>query len=311
MDWTGVGSAAVGAISSALGASSAYSRQKKLLAKQNEYNVYNYQHRYQWAVDDLRQAGLNPILAANSAGAVAGSVSSSSTPAVATADTSDIGESGRNHSALKLQAKIAEKELAIKQTEADTNKMNAESNKINAESNMMLANSTKSLQDEQELDLSERRLMDKDKGDLEGALLKAQTKEVNQNIALAIVESAYRCALLKAQTGETVSRAEMNRITSEEMKKRGVREEQLKENTIRETQSLIDKTIADTKLTDEQRGVVERQNAKWDREHPLITGGPNGDGTIPVDQLHLIFAELLGEWLPTINPLVRFPSGGK
>lgn len=30
----------------------------------NERNVYNYQHRYRWAMDDIQKAGLNPILAA-------------------------------------------------------------------------------------------------------------------------------------------------------------------------------------------------------------------------------------------------------
>ena len=33
-------------------------------AQANEWNVENYKHRYQWAVEDMRRAGLNPILAA-------------------------------------------------------------------------------------------------------------------------------------------------------------------------------------------------------------------------------------------------------
>ena len=32
----------------------------------NEWNVENYKHRYQWAVEDMRNAGLNPILATTS-----------------------------------------------------------------------------------------------------------------------------------------------------------------------------------------------------------------------------------------------------
>lgn len=37
---------------------------KKSASQANAYNVYNYQHRYQWQVEDMRRAGLNPILAA-------------------------------------------------------------------------------------------------------------------------------------------------------------------------------------------------------------------------------------------------------
>nr|DAK01806.1 MAG TPA: DNA pilot protein [Microviridae sp.] len=34
------------------------------MEQQNKYNVENYKHRYQWSVEDMRKAGLNPILAA-------------------------------------------------------------------------------------------------------------------------------------------------------------------------------------------------------------------------------------------------------
>ena len=35
-------------------------------AQANKWNVENYKHRYQWAVEDMRKAGLNPVLAATS-----------------------------------------------------------------------------------------------------------------------------------------------------------------------------------------------------------------------------------------------------
>lgn len=44
--------------------------QKDLYAFQNALNVNNYQHRHQWEVDDLKAAGLNPILSANSGASV-------------------------------------------------------------------------------------------------------------------------------------------------------------------------------------------------------------------------------------------------
>lgn len=48
-----------------------FNYQKELMGVQNDYNVYNYQHQHQWRVNDLRDAGLNPILSATSNSAVA------------------------------------------------------------------------------------------------------------------------------------------------------------------------------------------------------------------------------------------------
>lgn len=48
-----------------------FAYQKELMQIQNDYNVYNYQHQHQWRTQDLRDAGLNPILSASSNSAVA------------------------------------------------------------------------------------------------------------------------------------------------------------------------------------------------------------------------------------------------
>ena len=45
--------------------------QKELAAYQNALNVYDYQNRHQWEVEDLKKAGLNPILSANSGASLA------------------------------------------------------------------------------------------------------------------------------------------------------------------------------------------------------------------------------------------------
>lgn len=78
----------------------------------NSWNVENYKHRYQWAVDDMRAAGLNPILAATNG--IGGSISGASAASVGMSDIGSTMNSARAASAAERQAKNAE-HLAISQ----------------------------------------------------------------------------------------------------------------------------------------------------------------------------------------------------
>lgn len=81
-------------------------------AQANEWNVENYKHRYQWAVEDMRAAGLNPILAATNG--IGGSISGASAASVGMSDIGSTMNSSRAASAAERQAKNAE-HLAISQ----------------------------------------------------------------------------------------------------------------------------------------------------------------------------------------------------
>lgn len=81
---------------------------------QNELNVDNYKHRYQWAVDDMRAAGLNPILAATNG--IGGSISGASAGTIGMSDIGANINSARSSSAAERQAKNAE-HLAVSQIE--------------------------------------------------------------------------------------------------------------------------------------------------------------------------------------------------
>lgn len=83
-------------------------------AQANEWNVENYKHRYQWAVDDMRAAGLNPILAATNG--IGGSISGASAASVGMSDIGSTMNSARSASAAEMQAKNAE-HLAVSQIE--------------------------------------------------------------------------------------------------------------------------------------------------------------------------------------------------
>lgn len=81
-------------------------------AQANAWNVENYKHRYQWAVEDMRNAGLNPILAATNG--IGGSISGASAASVGMSDIGSTMNSARSASAAERQAKNAE-HLAISQ----------------------------------------------------------------------------------------------------------------------------------------------------------------------------------------------------
>lgn len=81
-------------------------------AQANAWNVENYKHRYQWAVEDMRNAGLNPILAATNG--IGGSISGASAASVGMSDIGSTMNSARAASAAERQAKNAE-HLALSQ----------------------------------------------------------------------------------------------------------------------------------------------------------------------------------------------------
>lgn len=80
--------------------------------QQNEWNVENYKHRYQWATEDMRKAGLNPILAATNG--IGGSIAGSSAASIGGSNIGSTMNSAKAASAAERQAKNAE-HLAISQ----------------------------------------------------------------------------------------------------------------------------------------------------------------------------------------------------
>lgn len=105
-----LGSAA-GSIASVVGgfASSAINQHntRSNMELANDFNVENYKHRYQWTMQDLKSAGLNPILAATQGG-LAGSVNGASALSSSGSDLGSAVSSGLSASAQSKQARTAE-----------------------------------------------------------------------------------------------------------------------------------------------------------------------------------------------------------
>ena len=56
--------AIAGGVSSIIGGALSNSAARHAATVANQRNIYNYQHRYQWSMEDMQKAGLNPMLAA-------------------------------------------------------------------------------------------------------------------------------------------------------------------------------------------------------------------------------------------------------
>ena len=91
--------------------------------RQNKMAVRNYKHRYQWAVDDMEKAGINPVLAFAS-GTGAGNIGGPSAGINAT----NMAGQAQSRSAAKLaQAQLRNVDADIRQKDALTNKYRMES----------------------------------------------------------------------------------------------------------------------------------------------------------------------------------------
>lgn len=99
--------AIAGGVSSIIGGALSNSAARHAATVANERNIYNYQHRYQWAMDDMQKAGLNPMLAATQG--IGGSINGAS----ALSANYNIGEgvtSGISAGAAANSAKAAKKQ---------------------------------------------------------------------------------------------------------------------------------------------------------------------------------------------------------
>ena len=132
--------AIAGGVSSIIGGALSNSAARHAATVANQRNIYNYQHRYQWAMDDMQKAGLNPMLAATQG--IGGSINGAS----ALSANYNIGEgvtagmsataAGNSAKAANRQAATAEKmsDEQIKNLAAQTILAGASAKKFDAES---------------------------------------------------------------------------------------------------------------------------------------------------------------------------------
>ena len=109
--------AVVGGIGEYFGASSANALQQSMFNKQMAFNRDVMQNRHQWEVEDLKKAGLNPLLSATSP------TGTLSAPGASAPAKANYAQSAQALASLAIQNKQAEAQLAS----SEAAKLNAES----------------------------------------------------------------------------------------------------------------------------------------------------------------------------------------
>lgn len=219
-----IAGAVIGAGSSIWGANQSNSAAFEMQANSINAQRESMQNRHQWEVEDLRKAGLNPILSAtNSAG---GSISGA-TANVTAPDISGALNKIANSAFAKKQTELLEKELHVKQDNAKANLTNADANQINSQARMIEAHNdqvkTNSAVEYNNANISYLGAMTnytKQKQENETAMNKMQISEIQQRITNSVQELAAKIVYLQ-KTGDaalmSASAAQRNAAAQELM----------------------------------------------------------------------------------------------
>lgn len=217
--------AVAGGVASIIGGALSNSAARHAATVANQRNVYNYQHRYQWSMEDMQKAGLNPILAATQG--IGGSINGAS----ALSANYNIGEgvtagmsaqaAGNSAKAANRQAATAEKlsDEQIKNLAAQTILAGSSAKKYDAETyGISLANKLAADSYNDNLALVKQNLINAQK---QGAYIDAQkaSQEFMMNVVMpaqaammyaqgnAANSSAAYSSQLAAQSAEATARA--------------------------------------------------------------------------------------------------------
>ena len=219
-----IAGAVIGAGSSIWGANQSNSAAFEMQANSINAQRESLQNRHQWEVEDLRKAGLNPILSAtNSAG---GSISGA-TANVTAPDISGALNKIANSAFAKKQTELLERELQVKQDNAKANLTNADANQINSQARMIEAHNdqvkTNSAVEYNNANISYLGAMTnytKQKQENETAMNKMQISEIQQRITNSVQELAAKIVYLQ-KTGDaalmSASAAQRNAVAQELM----------------------------------------------------------------------------------------------
>lgn len=234
-----LGSAAgaiVGGIGEYFGTSSANALQQSMFNKQMAFNREVMQNRHQWEVEDLKKAGLNPLLSATSP------TGTLSAPGASAPAKANYAQSAQALASLSIQNKQAEAQLAS----SEAAKLNAETLKRRTEFDMgpqfdftksswqfdfnlrkSLADSSIATASEQQKLIKAQTMYQKIQNVYAPYLNELNLSQGEQAMALALMKTDAEVRELNARADSEVTNAQANMMLAENAEKMGVSQRQL------------------------------------------------------------------------------------
>lgn len=242
-----LGSAAgaiVGGIGEYFGTSSANALQQSLFNQQIGFNREVMQNRHQWEVEDLKKAGLNPLLSATSP------TGTLSAPGASAPAKANYAQSAQALASLAIQNKQAEAQLAS----SEAAKLNAESlkrktdfettsqfdfTKSSWQSDFNLrkavADSSIATASEQQKLIKAQTMYQKIQNVYAPYLNELSLSQGEQAMALAVMKTDAEVRELNARAGSEVTNAQANMILARNAEKMGVSQRSLNSANIKNT----------------------------------------------------------------------------
>lgn len=257
LGWLG---SALGSVASGIfGMASAHQQQDAAAAmskQQHEWNVEDYQHRYQWAVQDMRRAGLNPILAATNG--ISGSINGTSAPSMAMAPTPDFAASINS----AFARDVSKKGLEIEQQNANTAQYKAETERMGMENEAKNLESQVSYRDIQIRLAEEMQKFDMD--------IKKQSFDRDTKIAFARLDAEIAHWQRQDMNGASMAAAAFSSAAAQQALAATAEANGISERELKEAERILTEQKG---LTEEQRTLREVwRNSEMYRGSESATG---------------------------------------
>lgn len=260
----------------------------ELMNHQFELNAMTAQRKHQWEVSDLRKAGLNPILSANSASGVSGvGLPSSGMPEAQKYDLSKAMNAVANTA-------LAKKQFDLEEYKAQSDRIKADADMLRARNDEARTPSAISMQESQsQVNLKNIEMLDKNY-ELNKIYNEAQVREIDQRIINSVMEVEAKVDYLhksgeaamisasaqQAHAAAAMRSAEAQEIIAQVAQANGISQRQLND-------ALEGKASAETKEAMERTLKVaqESKSVEWNRRlsqthNPAASEGNSAFGNI-------------------------------
>lgn len=261
--------AVAGAVGEFFGASSANALQQSMFNKQMAFNREVMQNRHQWEVEDLKKAGLNPLLSATSP------TGTLSAPGASAPAKANYAQSAQALASLAIQNKQAEAQLAS----SEAAKLNAESLKRKTDfetgSQFDFAKSSwqsdfnlrKSVADssiatatEQQKLIQAQTMSQKIQNVYAPYLNELTLSQGEQAMALAVMKTDAEVKELNARAGSEVTNAQANMMLAINAEKMGVSQRNLNSVNMKNTLQDVNHKIYEQRFENKGYGWYDFSN---------------------------------------------------